>query len=242
MKKRSNRIALLLLPLLLLTLGFQAPREVTIYCNGVPVKSDQSPIIEHSRTFVPVRVIAEYLGAEVSYDAKDRTVYIQRGDMAIDMTVGEAEVWISTKDAGGTVTLDVPVFVRNNRTMLPVRAVSELFGMDVAWNGEARTVSMSDRTENPEEYVNKYNAGQEVVQRLKRMGRLEDEFYYADAGEITLPAEYGGAHGYFVTVRKDHPFIDIMTILMGHYFIDERGAILMESDPVTGGYIPIVAD
>ena len=36
--------------------------------------------------------------------------------------------------------LDVPAQLINNRTLVPVRAISEAFGCQVEWNGKIKTV------------------------------------------------------------------------------------------------------
>lgn len=69
MSKKQKKIKLILLILVAILLtGFKEPSETKIYVNGKLVKSDQPPIIKSSRTFVPVRVIAEDLGAKVEYN------------------------------------------------------------------------------------------------------------------------------------------------------------------------------
>jgi hypothetical protein len=40
--------------------------------------------------------------------------------------------------------LDVPAQIVNNRTLVPVRAISEAFGAKVEWNGEIRTVTITE--------------------------------------------------------------------------------------------------
>jgi hypothetical protein len=43
---------------------------------------------------------------------------------------------------GREMDFDVPPLVVNGRTMVPLRAIAEAFGADVAWDPEARTVSI----------------------------------------------------------------------------------------------------
>lgn len=45
--------------------------------NGFPVKLDAAPQIAGERLFVPVRFVAQALGARVQYDAADRIVFIR---------------------------------------------------------------------------------------------------------------------------------------------------------------------
>lgn len=87
-KKKKFKLMLLILVAILLT-GFKGPSEVKIYVNGKLIKSDQPPIIKSSRTFVPVRVIAENLGAKVEYHGKDRTANIEKDDASIHIAIGE---------------------------------------------------------------------------------------------------------------------------------------------------------
>ena len=44
---------------------------------------------------------------------------------------------------GAPVITDVPPYIENNRTMVPVRAISEAFGADVKWNSEKRLVTIT---------------------------------------------------------------------------------------------------
>ncbi len=50
--------------------------EVLAFINGEQVELDVPPVIDRGRTFVPVRFIAETFGAEVSWDASTRQVFI----------------------------------------------------------------------------------------------------------------------------------------------------------------------
>ena len=48
--------------------------EIKIYFNGIKLESDVQPMIIEDRTFVPLRVIFEALGAEVDWDGETGTV------------------------------------------------------------------------------------------------------------------------------------------------------------------------
>jgi hypothetical protein len=52
--------------------------NTTVMVNGKSYTIDAPPVIVDSRTFVPVRFVAEVLGAKVDYDAATRTVTITR--------------------------------------------------------------------------------------------------------------------------------------------------------------------
>ena len=47
------------------------------------------------------------------------------------------------KTTYGEIPIDVPAKIVNNRTLVPVRAISESLGCDVGWDGDTRTVSIT---------------------------------------------------------------------------------------------------
>lgn len=54
-----------------------ANQPIKLVVNGQEIKSDVSPQMVGNRTMVPVRWIAEALGAEVEWDAQTKTVFIR---------------------------------------------------------------------------------------------------------------------------------------------------------------------
>ncbi|MFZ7104775.1 MAG: stalk domain-containing protein [Peptococcaceae bacterium] len=98
--------------------------------DGVAKTADQAPFIQDGRTFVPVRMVGEALGAEVEYDAATQVITLTREDLTVTMTVGSN---VLTKSDGTTVVADVAPFIvpETGRTVIPFRAIAEAFGADV---------------------------------------------------------------------------------------------------------------
>lgn len=111
-------------------------RDITVLYNGTPLSFDVPPLLEDGRTLVPLRVIFEAMGADVSWEDSTKTVYAKRGDIEITMPVGKSSF---TKN-GAEIPLDVPSKIENGRTLIPLRAVADAFGNSVDWEGETRTV------------------------------------------------------------------------------------------------------
>lgn len=110
--------------------------EIKILVNGEKVESDVSPIIVDDRTLVPVRAIFEALGAEVDWDKNTRTVISKMGESTVSMQIGNKTITVN----GEVKEIDVPAQIVNDRTLVPVRAVSESYGCLVDWDAETRTV------------------------------------------------------------------------------------------------------
>jgi len=121
---------------MVLTIGSKA-----VDVNGKAVASDVAPVIKASRTFLPVRLIAENLGAKVEWNNDAQTVTITKGDTVIVLTVGSTTVLVN----GQPAELEAPVFIENSRTYLPVRFIAEKLGADVEWNGVLNTVTITGR-------------------------------------------------------------------------------------------------
>ena len=126
-----------------------ADGDITVSVNGTNVVFDQAPVIENDRTLVPMRAIFEALGATVEWDGETRTVTSTKAITAehnktVKLTIDSADMVIvdSVGEAAeeATVTLDVPAKIINDRTMVPVRAISEAMACVVEWDGEARAV------------------------------------------------------------------------------------------------------
>lgn len=113
--------------------------EIRIVVNGRVVPFDSAPYIdEHDRTMVPLRAIAEALGAEVGWNGQARVVTIRRDDQVSLFTIDSNTAVFS----GVRVSMDTCPVIRNDRTMLPVRYVAESLGAAVDWDQDTMTVNI----------------------------------------------------------------------------------------------------
>ena len=233
-KKKKFKIAILILAAVFMT-GFKAQNDVKIYVNGKFVKSDQPPLIFENRTFVPVRVIAEGLGAKVEYHREDMTVTIEKHHTSILLAIGDDTAWYSDVEKSGPVLLDETAFIRNNRTYIPLRSVSELFDMDVKWNAKKRAVYIDEKPV-PVGLLTVDDAGDELINKLREKKVFDKDAYVAEASDYEV--EYRGSKeiGFWVTLRKDNPFDENLAELVGHYFINETGTMVLKYDVVNDTY------
>lgn len=132
-----KKITLLVLVALLLSLA-AAPAtarpnyNVDVYVNGELIfLPDQRAFIDTkaNRTYVPLRFVAEALGAKVSWDAAKNTAAISREGKAVIVVIGAATARVD----GKAVSLDAPARLANQRTMVPLRFVSQALGEKVKW-------------------------------------------------------------------------------------------------------------
>lgn len=110
--------------------------NIKVTVNGEYVAFDRSPIIENDRTLVPFRAIFEKLGAKVDWDNDTRTVTAVKDGTTITLKIGEKAININ----GENKELDAASQIVNDRTLVPVRAISEALGCKVEWDGDTKTV------------------------------------------------------------------------------------------------------
>lgn len=115
---------------------FEVIGTIHVKVNGIPVVFDQPPAIINNRTLVPLRAIFEALGASVNWDEATQQVTATKGDIIIIVKIGSTQATVS----GETKTLDVPAQILNNRTLVPVRFISESLGAKVDWDEASQTV------------------------------------------------------------------------------------------------------
>jgi hypothetical protein len=113
-------------------------REATIVIkiNGKIMIADQKPIIINGRAVVPLRSIFEALGANIQWDGKNSTVHATKGKKKVRLKIGDLKASVD----GRTVKLDQKAVIINNRTMVPVRFVSEALGSKVEWDAKNLTI------------------------------------------------------------------------------------------------------
>ena len=116
--------------------------QSTAAVNSADVALDTAPTIvaAEGRTYVPVRFIAENLGVYVGWDGNQQKITFLTGDTRIELFIGQR----TAKVNGKGVTLDASPFINaDNRTLVPVRFISEQLGASVAWDGDARAVTVT---------------------------------------------------------------------------------------------------
>jgi len=110
--------------------------DISVSIDGQRIAFDVPPQIVNNRALVPLRGVFEALGATVSWDQKTQTVTVVKDDITILLTIGSASPTVN----GTTVTIDQPGIIVNGRTLVPVRFITESFGVSVDWDGSSKTV------------------------------------------------------------------------------------------------------
>ncbi|MGD9678470.1 MAG: stalk domain-containing protein [Vulcanibacillus sp.] len=111
-------------------------KEVQV--NSASVVLDQAPVIINGRTYIPIRYVAELLGGEVSWLSAERKVQIIKDNKIFGLWIDEPYI----NENGLKEGLDAKPYITNGRTMVPLRALSESFGLYVTYDSSTKTISI----------------------------------------------------------------------------------------------------
>lgn len=112
---------------------------VTVHVDGRYVGSDVAPLLQNDRVFLPMRAAAEAMGARVGWDGQTRCISVSKGDTLACFFAGSTTYYVNDMAR----TSDVAPFIKNGRTLLPVRAFAEALGAQVDWHGDVLDAAIS---------------------------------------------------------------------------------------------------
>ena len=109
--------------------GKSAQTGVAVFSQGRQLALDQAPVEENGRLLVPARAIFESLDAEVSWDAEEQIVTAVTDEARVVMQIDNTEMGNGKE----VITLEVPPRLIGDRTLVPLRAVSEALDAKVVY-------------------------------------------------------------------------------------------------------------
>jgi len=116
-------------------IDYTKSQYIRVVSDNGQIKFDVSPQIIDGRTLVPMRAIFEEVGLEVTWNSEEHTVTGTNEDTEILFTIGSDKVIVNDKE----IKTDVLVTIVDDRTMIPLRFLSESIGYYVVWVGGSGT-------------------------------------------------------------------------------------------------------
>lgn len=148
MKKMKFRLlALLALPLLVLTLavgageaGAAGAGRIVLDNRELPLPKDVQLENVNGSVMVPIRVITEGLGFKVDWEQQTRNVTVSKSGKSIKLAVGSTTAEVD----GQSLALNAaPKQQASGTVLVPIRFVSQQFGLDVGWDNADKTVYLA---------------------------------------------------------------------------------------------------
>lgn len=98
-----------------------------ITIDGIAKKCETAPVIINDRTYLPVRIITEALGASVEWIQSEQKVIVRSEEAEITLKIGSNKYTID----GSEYNMDTAPVIINDSTMLPIRFIAEALNCDV---------------------------------------------------------------------------------------------------------------
>lgn len=135
-------VLLLASAIALCSIAVLAEETANVAVDDVLVKFDQPPVVVDGRTLVPIRAVAEQIGAEVRWNENTQTATVIYKGIGVALQIGNIQMVVRnlTTSEERQVALDVAPQTYNGRTLLPIRAILEEFGCKVSWDASSSTV------------------------------------------------------------------------------------------------------
>ncbi|MGE5417802.1 MAG: stalk domain-containing protein [Acidobacteriota bacterium] len=115
------------------------------YVNDVLYTMDTAPVIKDGRTLLPIKYVAEQVGATVGWDSGTRRASISTAADVIWMWIGRNTAQVN----GVNVPIDPanslvkPITVPPGRTLLPLRFVAEKLNCKLDWNPITKEIKLT---------------------------------------------------------------------------------------------------
>ena len=162
-----------------------AEEKIKVTLDGQAMDFDVAPIIQNDRVLVPMRAIFEELHCSVDYtDIDGRQIITAKNDSnTISLEIGSNEMTVNDEK----MSLDTVPVIIDDRTLVPLRAVSEALDCNVDWDGDTKTVAIA-----PHKYNEYYT--QKLMENLPK-----DENYVISPFSLEMAmmmASEGGSRGH----------------------------------------------
>ncbi|HQE24300.1 MAG TPA: copper amine oxidase N-terminal domain-containing protein [Syntrophomonadaceae bacterium] len=190
--RRVTSILIISALLVTMTLTGTAPAfaesDIIVKLNGNILTTDTSPKIVNSRVLLPMRIIFEAVGATLEWNGATQVITAKKDDTVVIIQVGSN----TAKVNGSVKVLDTPAVIENNRTLVPVRFVTESLGCKVDWDKINRIVSIqtsagesgADSTQTadlPKDKTGNFVSGERLME--------DTDFYYAQNKQAKFKAD-----------------------------------------------------
>lgn len=113
--------------------------DIKVIYDGTELEFEVPPQIINDSTMVPMRAIFEKFGASIKWDGDTQTITAKRKSKTITMTIGSSQAYKNDE----TFEMNASPVIISGTTLVPLRAVSELLDLDVSWDEDSRTVTIT---------------------------------------------------------------------------------------------------
>lgn len=110
--------------------------------NGIAHPMDAAPAIVNNYTFIPIRYIAEPLGAVLTWDAASQKASFELDGSTVVLQVGNNIAQVNGADTQISSNPDVVPLIMSDRLFVPLAFVAANLGCLVTWDGSIQEITL----------------------------------------------------------------------------------------------------
>lgn len=150
--------------------------DISVVVNGEKIVTEKPPVIMEERTLVPLRAITEAFGCDVSWDEETSGITLTDGNSLYYTWIGrDCAFKMNAVALEGATIMEAPPVNMDGFTMVPIRAIGEMFGAKIGWDGAASTVTVD---------YDKQQTEQGLAEKFRSYERNMNEMYNAYKGYV----------------------------------------------------------
>jgi len=139
--KKMWVVSLALMLVLGMTVLAAASTAPSISVNGTYVQLGAEPVVQNGTTLMPIRFVAEAMGANVEWNAQTSEATISNNYATVVLAIDSNNMTVTADGTTNTVNLDIAPQIINDRTFVAVNAIVEALGATVS--ATESTISIS---------------------------------------------------------------------------------------------------
>ncbi|MDR3091200.1 MAG: copper amine oxidase N-terminal domain-containing protein [Clostridiales bacterium] len=194
---------------------FAAGEDVRVFVDGNLVKYTEpgvTPQIVNGYAMVPLRQTAEVLGINVNWDERTRLITLTKDGRSVTHVFG-------TKTVSTGYESPIASMVVKDRTLMPVRMISEALNADTTWNDEKanppRSVIIKSRPAGSDSSGGAYQQPSSGRARVESASVAKDEYAVGEEVTVSVAASGNAVKARLVTAGD--------RILADSSYYDDRG-------------------
>ncbi len=193
--------------------------DITVLVNGTPITSDVAAQSIDGYTMIPLRAICDALDAKTDWDKERGEITITNDSITNQLKIGDRYAYVTKNGKTDKVLIPIAPVVKNGRTLVPIRFVSETLGTEVVWVKESKTVQIRSQ--------------EDIAKPIAQMGKftLKTKWHTLTTGENieTLTSEMGRPD------RIEKGILGLTWYIYNHDY-EEFLMVAVENDIICGFY------
>lgn len=177
--------------------------DSTLMINSSPVTVETPYIAGAGTTLVPLRVITEAFGAQVTWVNETKEIILEYPDVNITLQIGNVNATVNNHTE---VLPEAPVLSPNGVTMVPLRFISETFGATVGYDNQTAQITVVKENENAEDTIS-------TTTDLPKIGDSYWKWSMMRPADMMMTDRYlDGSHTMFEGENNAVLFVDIYDV------------------------------